>query len=392
MFSIDGTVWNVPCQIEREAQMQASEISGMLLDRTYFNDVLGTYMSYNVTLAVPFNKISLYYAIYEKLTDPVEAHIFVLPYNASTITLSGRVESVSDSWVRMPGDENYWKAISFTVTAINPSRSYTQAQAISQGRPVVPTIDGERPAVFEPLSITANGTYTPETGVDGFDEVTVNVPGPILQSKTVTANGTYTPDAGYDGLSSVEVAIPKSYAPADNLIEKWDFTQSTAGLIRGLEPTLHGATRSSAGITFSGTADAATDYVAFEDIIKPFPGITIEIDIAQMFLTNQWHECFISTANITTRNAGLYNGWSSSASQKRWMIQNTDGIWPSSQINESFAGHTMKVRIDTSLKWHIYRDDVLFWEPDYVVPLNYLRIGSSNLSLAGAVVTGVRIY
>lgn len=175
MFSIDGTVWNVPCQIEREAQMQASEISGMLLDRTYFNDVLGTYMSYNVTLAVPFNKISLYYAIYEKLTDPVEAHIFVLPYNASTITLSGRVESVSDSWVRMPGDENYWKAISFTMTAINPSRSYTQAQAVSRGRPIVPTVDGGRPAVLEPLTVDSDGTYTPETGVDGFSKVTVNV-------------------------------------------------------------------------------------------------------------------------------------------------------------------------------------------------------------------------
>ena len=173
MFSIDGTVWNVPCQIEREAQMQASEISGMLLDRTYFNDVLGTYMSYNVTIAVPFNKISLYYAIYEKLTDPVEAHIFVLPYNASTITLSGRVESVSDSWVRMPGDENYWKAISFTVTAINPSRSYNWQEVISRGRPIVPTVDGGRPAVLEPLTVDSNGTYTPETGVDGFSRVEV---------------------------------------------------------------------------------------------------------------------------------------------------------------------------------------------------------------------------
>lgn len=175
MFSIDGTVWNVPCQIEREAQMQASEISGMLLDRTYFNDVLGTYMSYDVTLAVPHSKISLYYAIYEKLTDPVEAHIFVLPYNGSTITFSGRVESVGDIWMRMPGDENFWKNISFTVTAINPSRSYSQSQAISQGRPIVPTVDGGRPAVLEPLTVTRNGTYTPNTGVDGFDTVTVNI-------------------------------------------------------------------------------------------------------------------------------------------------------------------------------------------------------------------------
>lgn len=65
--------------------------------------------------------------------------------------------------------------------------------------------------VLETLTVTANGTYTPEEGVDGFDEVEVNVPTPTpsLQSKsvTVTQNGTQniTPDSGYDGLSSVAV-------------------------------------------------------------------------------------------------------------------------------------------------------------------------------------------
>ena len=176
MFSIDGTVWNVPCQIEREAQMQASEISGMLLDRTYFNDVLGTYMSYTVSIAVPFDRLSLYRAIYDKLTNPLEAHIFVLPFDDATITLTGRVERVNDSWVRMPGDKHYWRNITFTVTAIHPSRYYSLREAISRGRPVVPTIDGERPAVLEPLHATRNGRYAPDRGVDGFDSVTVAVP------------------------------------------------------------------------------------------------------------------------------------------------------------------------------------------------------------------------
>ena len=210
MFSIDGQAWDVPCQIQRESQMQASDISGMLLDRTYFNDVIGTYMSYQVAIAVPFTKAALYNTIYNMLTDPVEAHIFVLPYNASTITITGRVENVSDSWVRMPGDANHWRQISFTVTAIHPSRYYSLNQAISRGRPIVPTIDGSREAVLEALSVTENGTYIPDEGVDGFDEVTVNVPSgsaPVLQSKTATQNGTVTPDAGYDGLSSVIVDV-----------------------------------------------------------------------------------------------------------------------------------------------------------------------------------------
>ena len=40
IWSIDGLEWNVPCQIERTSEMTPSEISGMLLDKSYFNDVV----------------------------------------------------------------------------------------------------------------------------------------------------------------------------------------------------------------------------------------------------------------------------------------------------------------------------------------------------------------
>ena len=60
--------------------------------------------------------------------------------------------------------------------------------------------------VLQALSVTANNTYTPGTGVDGFSSVSVNVQ-PNLQSKTATENGTVTPDQGYDGLSSVVVNV-----------------------------------------------------------------------------------------------------------------------------------------------------------------------------------------
>ena len=33
MWSIDGSNWDVPCTIEREAEVTASEVSGMLLNK-----------------------------------------------------------------------------------------------------------------------------------------------------------------------------------------------------------------------------------------------------------------------------------------------------------------------------------------------------------------------
>lgn len=58
-------------------------------------------------------------------------------------------------------------------------------------------------------TITSNGSYTPDTGYDGFSGVTVNVPSEScsLQTKTVNSNGTYTPDSGYDGFSEFTVDV-----------------------------------------------------------------------------------------------------------------------------------------------------------------------------------------
>ena len=56
-------------------------------------------------------------------------------------------------------------------------------------------------------TITANGTFTPDSGYNGFTSVTVNVNTVKNQDKTITANGTYTPDNGYTGFGKVTVNI-----------------------------------------------------------------------------------------------------------------------------------------------------------------------------------------
>ena len=94
-------------------------------------------------------------------------------------------------------------------------------------------------AVIRSLSVTENGTYTAPSGVDGYSPVTVNVPEPtgtktitsngthdvkdyasaqvnvpdvpaVTESLTVTENGTYTPASGVDGFDSVTVNVAGS--------------------------------------------------------------------------------------------------------------------------------------------------------------------------------------
>ena len=57
---------------------------------------------------------------------------------------------------------------------------------------------------LEQLTVTENGVYTPSSDIDGYNEVNVNVQ-PTLEQLTVTENGVYTPSS--DGFNEVNVNV-----------------------------------------------------------------------------------------------------------------------------------------------------------------------------------------
>ncbi len=74
-----------------------------------------------------------------------------------------------------------------------------------------------RDPVIESLNIAANGTYTPEEGVDGFAPVEVEV-NPVIEALEVSENGVYAPPTGVDGYSPVTVSVQAS-APKYEYLE-----------------------------------------------------------------------------------------------------------------------------------------------------------------------------
>lgn len=121
MITVDGTDYEFPCDITREAQIQASELSGMLLNKNYHNDPIGTYMQYTITMAIPVTMMAEYAELYEILSDPVAGHTFILPYNQSTIQINGRVETISDRYFKK-GGVAVWRGTSFVIIANEPSK------------------------------------------------------------------------------------------------------------------------------------------------------------------------------------------------------------------------------------------------------------------------------
>ena len=83
--------------------------------------------------------------------------------------------------------------------------------------------------VTVPLNVSANGTYNPGEGVDGYSQVVVDVPAPqfVTETLNVSANGTYTPSEGVNGYSQVVVDVPQSVT---GFTEK-DITEGTIEII-----------------------------------------------------------------------------------------------------------------------------------------------------------------
>lgn len=155
MFSVDGIEWEIPCDITRVSEIRASDISGMLLNKAMFNDVLGTYLRYDVKLVPVPSRMSDYYALMEVLTQPVSAHTFVMPYNGGDVTITAQVDQISDVYVRMPGGVPYWKGVTFTATSIHPTKTETLDEAIARGLPALP--DVAMPEIGDTYTWTANG-------------------------------------------------------------------------------------------------------------------------------------------------------------------------------------------------------------------------------------------
>ena len=159
MFSIDGIDYNVKCSVEREWEIKETSISGMLLNGEIFRDIKGTYYSYDIRLEMPLKNKNRYTDLIEQLSKPVDGHLFVLPYNNSTLQLTGKVENPKDVWIKLQNGFKFWDGLEFTIAPNAPTKENTLSGVLTRGRAPLP--DVANPSVGD--SYTWNGTAWAES-------------------------------------------------------------------------------------------------------------------------------------------------------------------------------------------------------------------------------------
>ena len=206
-----------------------------------------------------------------------------------------------------------------------------------------------------------------------------------IESLSVTENGTYTAEAGH-AYSPVTVNVSGGGGGGSPILA-WDLKSSTP-----LVDTVRGVAAAATNVTFGENGavfDSASDYMIFPALAY---GIKIEVDIGAMTAhgTNDKRLITSGTIYFAYRTTNVWSFYNST--------------WEDSEITDFdyFAGHTLKVEIDSDKKWHFYRDGVLFFEPstagmlssktfDGSSKISFL-LGSSEKSACDTTLTAVRVY
>lgn len=122
IFSIDGITFDIPIvELKRESQVldkYATRTEAGDLER----EIIGVYYNYTLTFPNLSMNAQVYAQLWEKVTEPVEFHDFVVPGTTGPYSFRGYITTGGDTLKRIHNGKNYWGGLSIKLIAKTPAR------------------------------------------------------------------------------------------------------------------------------------------------------------------------------------------------------------------------------------------------------------------------------
>lgn len=120
-ISIDGIYFDVPLvSIKRKADF-LDKYAERTEDGDLKRELIGVYYNYQITFGV-INDDVTYDALYDKLTEPVEYHDFIIPTTGGVFQFRGYISGISDQIQKIKSTTAKFTGLQCKFTAKKPFR------------------------------------------------------------------------------------------------------------------------------------------------------------------------------------------------------------------------------------------------------------------------------
>lgn len=118
---MDGIAYNVRVsKMTRKFSVQDSDKTGRTQDGEMYRDIVGTFYNYSMTVEQMDDDVDSFDNFWESISQPVESHVCVFPYNQSTMTQRMYITSGEQELVKKTPEKTQWGEISISYIAMSP--------------------------------------------------------------------------------------------------------------------------------------------------------------------------------------------------------------------------------------------------------------------------------
>lgn len=121
VFLMDGIAYNVRVsKMARTFSIQDTDRTGRTQDGEMYRDIVGTFYNYSMTVERMDDDADSFDSFWEAISQPVESHVCVFPYNQSIITQKMYITSGEQDLISRTRGKNQWGEIGLSYIAMSP--------------------------------------------------------------------------------------------------------------------------------------------------------------------------------------------------------------------------------------------------------------------------------